>query len=318
LASQLLAFGRRQPLAPRVISIGRLIRGIDDMLRRALGDGVEIETIISGGLWNTNVDAVQLENALLNLAINARDAMSGHGKLTIEAGNAFLDDEYATRHAEVSPGQYVMLAVTDTGCGIPADVLERVFEPFFTTKPEGQGTGLGLSMVYGFVKQSGGHIKIYSELGQGTTVRIYLPRARALEDVETDIATGPLTGGTETVLVVEDDEDVRETVIDMLSELGYRVLKAKDAQSALAIVESGAPVDLLFTDVVMPGPLRSPELARKVQERLPGIAVLFTSGYTENAIVHGGRLDEGIELLSKPYTRESMARKIRHVLRKRG
>jgi signal transduction histidine kinase len=315
LASQLLAFSRRQPLAPKVINLGRLIRSIDDMLRRALGDGVEIDTIISGGLWNTFVDAVQVENALLNLAINARDAMGGHGKLTIEAGNAFLDADYAAGHAEVDPGQYVMIAVADTGRGIPPDIIERVFEPFFTTKPEGQGTGLGLSIVYGFVKQSGGHIKIYSELSHGTTVRIYLPRAWELEDVETNIETNVATGGTETVLVVEDDEDVRGTVVDMLSELGYRVLKAKDAQSALAIIESGVPIDLLFTDVVMPGPLRSPELARKAQERLPNIAVLFTSGFTENAFVHAGRLDHGIELLSKPYTREALARKIRYVLR---
>lgn len=315
LASQLLAFGRRQALAPKVINLGRLIRSVDDMLRRALGEGVEIETIISGGLWNTFVDMVQVENALLNLAINARDAMDGQGKLTIEAGNAFLDDEYAARHTEIDPGQYVVLAVTDTGCGIPPDVLDQVFEPFFTTKPEGKGTGLGLSMVYGFVKQSGGHIKIYSEPGQGTTVRIYLPRSRQVEDIETNIETGPATGGSETVLVVEDDEEVRSTVVDMLSDLGYRVLKAKDAQSGLAIIESGVAVDLLFTDVVMPGPLRSPELARKAQERLPNIAVLFTSGYTENAIVHGGRLDEGIELLSKPYTPEALARKTRHVLR---
>jgi len=315
LASQLLAFGRQQPLDPRVINLGRLLRGIDDMLRRALGEGIEIETMIAGGLWNTLIDTVQVENALLNLAINARDAMRGLGKLTIEAGNAFLDDDYAMRHADVAPGQYVMIAVTDTGCGIPSDVLEHVFEPFFTTKPEGQGTGLGLSMVYGFVKQSGGHIKIYSEPGQGTTVRIYLPRARQQEDVEIDVQVGPATGGTETVLVVEDDEEVRNTVVDMLAELGYRVLKAKDAQSALAIVESGVPIDLLFTDVVMPGSLRSPELARKARERIPGLTVLFTSGYTENAIVHGGRLDEGIELLSKPYTREALARKIRHVLR---
>ncbi len=307
LASQLLAFGRRQPLAPKVVNIGRLIRSIDDMLRRALGEGVEIETIISGGLWNTFVDTAQVENALLNLAINARDAMERHGKLTIEAGNAFLDNDYAERHAEVTAGQYVMIAVTDTGCGIPPEIIEQVFEPFFTTKPEGQGTGLGLSMVYGFVKQSGGHIKIYSEPGHGTTVRMYLPRSRDVEDVETAVDTGPTNGGTETVLVVEDDEEVRGTVVDMLSDLGYRVLKAKDAQSGLAIIESGVPIDLLFTDVVMPGPLRSPELARKAQERLPGIAVLFTSGYTENAIVHGGRLDEGIELLSKPYSREAGA-----------
>jgi len=315
LASQLLAFGRRQPLAPRVVNLGRLIRGIDDMLRRAIGEGVEIETVIAGGLWNTYIDTVQLENALLNLAINARDAMQGHGKLTIEAGNSYLDDEYVARHVDVSKGQYVMVAVTDTGCGIPADVIEHVFEPFFTTKPEGQGTGLGLSMVYGFVKQSDGHIKLYSEPGQGTTVRIYLPRAREREDIETEVDAGPATGGTETVLVVEDDDDVRGTVIDMLSELGYRVLKSKDAQSALAIVESGVPIDLLFTDVVMPGTLRSPDLARKARERLPNIAVLFTSGYTENSIVHGGRLDEGVDLLSKPYTREALARKLRHVLR---
>ncbi len=315
LASQLLAFGRRQPLSPKSVNLGRLIRGIDDMLRRSLGEGVEIETIISGGLWNTFVDTVQVENALLNLSINARDAMQGQGKLTIEAGNAFLDDTYVARHGDVAAGQYVMVAVTDTGCGIPAELLERVFEPFYTTKPEGQGTGLGLSMVYGFVKQSGGHIKIYSEVGHGTTVRIYLPRARQPEDVETDIETGAITGGSETVLVVEDDEDVRGTVVDLLSELGYRVLRAKDAQSALAIVESGVPIDLLFTDVVMPGPLGSPELARKARERLPNVAVLFTSGYTDNAIVHGGRLDEGVDLLSKPYSREAMARKIRHVLR---
>ena len=315
LASQLLAFGRRQPLSPKTVNLGRLVRGIDDMLRRSLGEGVEIETAIAGGLWNTFVDTVQVENALLNLAINARDAMQGQGKLTIEAGNAFLDDTYVARHGDVAAGQYVMVAVTDTGCGIPAELLERVFEPFYTTKPEGRGTGLGLSMVYGFVKQSGGHIKIYSEVGQGTTVRIYLPRARQPEDVEIDVETGPITGGSETVLVVEDDEDVRGTVVDLLSELGYRVLRAKDAQSALAIVESGVPIDLLFTDVVMPGPLGSPELARKARERLPNIAVLFTSGYTDNAIVHGGRLDEGVDLLSKPYSREAMARKIRSVLR---
>ncbi|WP_232468204.1 response regulator [Bordetella genomosp. 13] len=315
LASQLLAFGRRQPLAPKVVNLGRFIRGMDDMLRRALGDGVEIETVISGGLWNTLVDPYQVENALLNLAINARDAMQGHGRLTIEAGNALLDDAYAVRHVDVTPGQYVMVAVTDTGSGITAEVLEHVFEPFFTTKPEGQGTGLGLSMVYGFVRQSGGHVKIYSEPGQGTTVRLYLPRVRQEEDLETEIDAGPIAGGTETILAVEDDEDVRATVVELLSELGYRVLRARDAQSALAIIESGMPVDLLFTDVVMPGPLRSPELARKARERLPNVAVLFTSGYTDNAIVHGGRLDEGIELLSKPYTREALARKIRHVLR---
>ena len=315
LAAQLLAFGRRQPLAPKVVNLGRFVRGLDDLLRRALGDGVEIETVISGGLWNTLVDPSQVENALLNLAINARDAMKGHGKLTIEAGNAALTDDYAAHHGDVRPGQYVMLAVTDTGCGMTADIIEQVFEPFFTTKPEGQGTGLGLSMVYGFVKQSGGHIKIYSESGQGTTIRMYLPRVQAVEDMVAEVDAGPIMGGTETVLVVEDDEEVRATVVELLSDLGYRVLKARDAQSALAIIESGAPIDLLFTDVVMPGPVRSPELARQTRIRLPDAAVLFTSGYTDNAIVHGGRLDHGIELLSKPYSREALARKIRHVLR---
>jgi PAS domain S-box-containing protein len=315
LASQLLSFGRRQPLAPKVVNLGRFVRGLDDMLRRALGEGIEIETIVSGGLWNTLVDPFQVENALINLGINARDAMGGQGRLTIEAGNALLDDAYVTRHSDVTAGQYVMVAVTDTGSGMSPDVMEHVFEPFFTTKPEGQGTGLGLSMVYGFVKQSNGHIKIYSEPGHGTTVRIYLPRVRQEEDLPTEIEAGPVTGGSETIMVVEDDEEVRTVVVDMLTDLGYRVLKAKDALSALAIIESGLAIDLLFTDVVMPGPLRSPELARKARERIPTIAVLFTSGYTENAIVHGGRLDEGIELLSKPYTREALARKIRHELR---
>lgn len=314
LASQLLAFGRRQPLEPKVVNIGRFVYGMEDMLRRTLGDAIEIEMMVSGGLWNTFVDPGQVENALLNLAINARDAMDGHGKLTIEVGNAFLDDTYARTHAEVTPGQYVVLAVSDTGCGIPPDVLSRVFEPFFSTKPEGKGTGLGLSMVYGFVKQSGGHVTIYSEVGQGTTVKIYLPRVLQSEDVLAAVDTGPIVGGTETILVAEDDEEVRATAVEMLTELGYRVLKAKDAASALVIIESGIPIDLLFTDVVMPGTLKSPELARKAKERLPNIAVLFTSGYTENAIVHGGRLDEGVDLLSKPYTREMLARKIRHVL----
>ncbi|SAK92925.1 sensor kinase/response regulator fusion protein [Caballeronia calidae] len=314
LASQLLAFGRRQPLAPKVVNLGRFVRGLDDMFRRALGDGIEIETVVTGGLWNTLVDPFQVENALLNLAINARDAMNGHGKLTIEAGNASLDETYAIRNVDVTPGQYVMVAVTDTGAGMSPEVQERAFEPFFTTKREGQGTGLGLSMVYGFVKQSGGHVKVYSEEGHGTTVRIYLPRAREEEDRETAIDAGPAKGGSETILVVEDDEEVRATVVELLADLGYRVLRAKDAQSALAIVESGVPIDLLFTDVVMPGPLRSTELARKARERVPGIAVLFTSGYTDNAIVHAGRLDEGIDLLSKPYTHEALARKVRHVL----
>ncbi|TAJ27983.1 response regulator [Bosea sp. (in: a-proteobacteria)] len=314
LAAQLLAFGRRQALEPKVVNISRRVQEMDDMMRRALGETVQIETVVGGGLWNTFIDPNQIENALLNLAVNARDAMNGEGKLTIELSNAHLDDDYARQHEEVTAGQYVMLAVTDTGSGMAPEIVDKVFEPFFSTKSEGKGSGLGLSMVYGFVKQSGGHIKIYSEVGHGTTIRLYLPRSMENEDVVVDLAAGPVAGGTETVLVVEDDEEVRATVIEMLSDLGYRVLKASDAGSALNVIESGIPIDLLFTDVVMPGELKSPELARKARARLPGIAVLFTSGYTENSIVHGGKLDAGVELLSKPYTRETLARKIRHVL----
>jgi PAS domain S-box-containing protein len=314
LASQLLAFGRKQPLEPRVVNIGRFVADIEDMLRRTLGEAIEIETIRGGGLWNVAVDPVQVENAILNLAINARDAMDGHGKLTIEVGNSFLDDHYARQHADVVPGQYVMLAVTDTGSGMPPEIVDQVFEPFFSTKPVGKGTGLGLSMVYGFVKQSGGHAKIYSEVGHGTTIKLYFPRVRQEEDQIAGAETGPIAGGTETVLVAEDDEEVRNTVVEMLIDLGYAVLKAKDAASALSIIESGVHIDLLFTDVVMPGPLKSSDLARQVKVRQPHIAVLFTSGYTENSIVHGGKLDAGLELLSKPYTREALARKLRHVL----
>ncbi len=314
LASQLLAFGRRQPLAPKVVNVGRLIAGMDDMLRRSIGEAVEVETVASADLWNTLIDPTQIETAILNLAINARDAMNGAGKLTIEAGNAVLDADYARRHSEATAGQYVLVAVSDTGSGMTPEVLEQVFEPFFSTKPEGKGTGLGLSMVYGFVKQSGGHIKLYSEPGQGTAVKLYLPRADQVEDVQVALDGTPVRGGTETILVAEDDEEVRATVVETLGDLGYRVLTAKDAASALSVVESGVPIDLLFTDVVMPGTLKSPELARRARLRLPNLAVLFTSGYTENSIVHGGRLDAGVELLSKPYAREALARKIRHVL----
>ncbi|MGV2103911.1 PAS domain S-box protein [Rhizobium sp. 21-4511-3d] len=314
LASQLLAFGRRQALDPRVVNVGRLVRGMDEMIRRTIGEGVEVETIVSGGLWNTLIDPMQIENAVLNLAINARDAMEGFGKLTIEAGNAYIDDTYARRYEEVEPGQYVALSVTDTGSGMPPELIAKVFEPFFSTKPEGKGTGLGLSMVYGFVKQTGGHVKIYSEVGHGTTVKMYLPRSVQQEDVEVVQTDLQVEGGQETILVAEDDEGVRATVVELLQELGYRVLKASDASAALTIIESGVHIDMLFTDVVMPGPLKSSDMARKAKEKLPNLAVLFTSGYTENSIVHGGRLDHGVQLLSKPYSREALAHKVRHVL----
>ncbi len=314
LSSQLLAFARRQPLEPRVLKLGRLVQGMDEMLRRSIGDAVEMETVLSGGLWNTLADPAQIENALLNLVINARDAMGGLGKLTIEVANAHLDDAYAREHPDATAGQHVMLAVTDTGSGMTPEVMQKAFEPFFSTKPEGKGTGLGLSMVYGFIKQSGGHVKIYSELGHGTSVKLYLPRTLSQEDSLEPAQTAAVTGGSETVLVAEDDDQVRETVVAMLGHLGYKVLTARDAAGALAILQSGVAVDVLFTDVVMPGPLRSPELARKAKTLMPGIAVLFTSGYTQNAIVHGGRLDAGVELLGKPYTQEALARKIRLVL----
>lgn len=314
LASQLLAFGRRQALRPVAVNLAAMVRGSDDLLRRVLGETIEIETVVAGGLWNTQVDPHQLENVILNLAINARDAMPQGGKLTLELANAMLDDHYVRSLTDVPAGQYVMLGITDTGTGMSREVLERAFDPFFTTKPEGEGTGLGLSMAYGFVKQSGGHIRIYSEVGHGTTVRIYLPRSLTESQLTAPRRNTPLMGGQESILVVEDDLNVQATVIDILIELGYSVLKADNAEQALAVLSSGARVDLLFTDVVMPGNLRSPELARQAVQQLPHLKVLFTSGYTQNAIVHGGRLDPGVELLSKPYSREDLARKVRQVL----
>jgi PAS domain S-box-containing protein len=317
LSSQLLAFARRQPLQPVVSDLGRLVRNMDELLRRAMGEAVELVSVIGSGLWNTLVDPGQIENVILNLAINARDAMKGEGRLTIELGNAVLDEYYVNNLIDVPSGQYVMLSVTDTGCGMTQEVLQRAFEPFFTTKPEGEGTGLGLSMAYGFVKQSRGHIKIYSEVGQGTSVKIYLPRSTAAELEQQAPDTGPIRGGDETILVVEDDHGVRQVVVDMLSALGYQVLQAENGEKALRLIEGGARPQLLFTDVVMPGPLRSPELARMAQQIVPDLAVLFTSGYPQGAIVHGGRLDPGLELLSKPYRREELARKLRHVLNNR-
>jgi len=317
LASHLLAFARQQPLEPRVLNLGRLVHGMDDLLRRALGEDIEIETLVSDGVWNIFVDPNQLENVILNLAINSRDAMEREGKLTIAGGNVLLDEHDALLHPDVVPGQYVVLAVSDTGSGMTPEVLERAFEPFFTTKPEGRGTGLGLSMVYGFIKQSGGHIKLDSEVGQGTTLTLYFPRALQAEVPRTESVAGPVEGGTETLLVVEDDAAVRATVVELLTELGYRVLKATDGQSALAVIQRGLPVDLLFTDVVMPGPLSSPDLARQAKVLLPDLEVLFTSGYAENAIVHGGRLDPGVCLLSKPYRREELALRLRQLFHDR-
>jgi len=314
LTRQLLAFARRQPLEPRVVNLGRLVGDMAEMLRRTLGESVEVETVLAGGLWNTLCDPAQVESAILNLAINARDAMPKGGRLTIEISNAALDEAYA-RNAEVEPGQYVQLAVSDTGSGMDPATLSKVFEPFFTTKSEEKGTGLGLSMVYGFVKQSNGAVQIYSEVGQGTTVKIYLPRSREREPAYAAPVTGTLRGRAEVILVVEDDDMVRASAVSMLRDLGYACIHASDGDSALEMIKGGVKFDLLFTDVIMPGVVKSRDLVRQAQALRPDLPVLFTSGYTENAIVHHGRLDEGVQLLSKPYSRDELARKIRSVLK---
>ncbi len=308
LTRQLLAFARRQPLEPQAIDLGRLVGEMAELLRRTLGEAVEVETVIGGGLWNTLADRAQVESALLNLAINARDAMPEGGRLTVELANAALDDRYATRDLDITPGQYVMLAVSDTGLGMSRETIARVFEPFFTTKPEGKGTGLGLSMVYGFVKQSKGHIQIYSEPGQGTTVKIYLPRTRKAETVSTAMEEVP-HGRGETILVVEDEPAVREAACALLTELGYNCIQADGPDAALVILRGDQAIDLLFTDVIMPGSMKTPAFVKEAQRLRPGMLVMYTSGYTENAIVHHGRLDEGIALLSKPYSKEDLARK---------
>jgi signal transduction histidine kinase/CheY-like chemotaxis protein/CHASE3 domain sensor protein len=311
LTGQLLAFARRQALEPKSVDLGRVIRDVSDMLRRTLGENIQVETVIAGGLWNTLVDPNQVENTVLNLAINARDAMPDGGKLTLEVANAHLDDAYAAAHSEVTPGQYVMLAVSDTGTGMPPEVAARVFEPFFTTKPEGKGTGLGLAQAYGFTKQSGGHIKIYTEVGHGTSIKLYLPRTRRETDAIGD-TRHPVEGGSEHILVVEDDEGVRAAVSDMLADLGYKVARAENAEAALALLRKEKP-DLIFTDVVMPGAIPTREFTRRAQEMHPGLRILYTSGYTQNAIVHNGKLDDDALLLSKPYRKDELARKLRSV-----
>jgi signal transduction histidine kinase/CheY-like chemotaxis protein len=315
LTQRLLAFARKQPLAPKVVDINPLIAGLDPMLRRTLGEHIEIELIRAAGLWPALVDPGQLENALLNLCLNARDAMPAGGRLTLETANARLDADYAARYLDVVPGQYVLLAVSDTGTGIAPDILRKVFEPFFTTKETGKGTGLGLAMVYGFVKQSAGHASIYSEPGQGTTVKLYLPRAQAADTADhqpTDQAV-PI-GGSGTILLVEDDDAVRRYASAQLRSFGYTVLEASEGAGALALLHQHPEVALLFTDVVMPGGMNGRALADDARRLRPGLRVLYTSGYTENAIVHHGRLDEGARLLTKPYRRNELDRAIRDAL----
>ena len=298
LTRRLLAFSRNQPLNPRSIDANQLVAGMSDLIDRTLGETISVETVRSGGLWQTEADSAELESAILNLAINARDAMPAGGKLTIETGNAELDEHYCETAEGVKPGQYVMISVTDTGSGMPSDVIEKAFEPFFTTKPAGSGTGLGLSQVYGFVKQSGGHIRIYSEVGEGTTVKIYLPRSFApAKPVPVSPPAEKIpTGSQETVLVVEDDPDVRAYVAETLSTLNYRVKQAADAEAAINILDEASRIDLLLTDVVMPG-MNGRVLADRAMQRRPGLKVLYMTGYSRNAIVHQGRLDPGVALI---------------------
>ncbi|MET0545504.1 MAG: CHASE3 domain-containing protein [Caulobacterales bacterium] len=321
LTHRLLAFARRQPLAPSRVDVNRLIADMSELLNRTLGETIQVETVLAGGLWRTMADTNQLENALVNLSINARDAMPNGGKLTIETANTFLDDVYAGQFSDVTAGQYVLLSVTDTGNGMSKETLQKVFEPFFTTKPVGQGTGLGLAMVHGFIKQSGGHIRIYSEVGSGTTVNIYLPRlveadTRASMPSASAAAEVVVTGATkgETVLLVEDNEGVREYARKALEELGYKVLESEDARSAMEIITSPERIDLLFTDVILVGGVNGRQLATQAAEYRPLMPVLFTTGYTRNAIIHHGRLDAGVHLLNKPYTQQDLAAKVRELI----
>jgi len=313
LIKHLLAFARKQPLQPRNVDINGTMLDIAKLLHPTLGEHIEIETILEREVTTSHIDPSQLANSLLNMAINARDAMPNGGKLLLETRNVVLDEAYAQANPEVRPGPYVMLAVSDTGTGMTAEVRDKAFEPFFTTKEVGKGSGLGLSMVYGFVRQSGGHIRIYSEEGHGTTIRLYLPPARGRAETVV-AAAASISGGNETILVVEDDTLVRNFVTAQLHGLGYKTIAAADGRAALAHVESGQPFDLLFTDVIMPGGMTGRELADEIARRRPGTQVLYTSGYTDHAIVHHGRLDEGVMLLTKPYRKSQLARMVREAL----
>ena len=318
LTHRLLAFSRRQPLEPKVLAPNKLVAEMSELLRRTLGETINLQTVLAGGLWPIWADPNQLENSLLNLAVNARDAMENGGKLTIETANAYLDEAYVADLLEpTSAGQYVMIAVADSGTGMDRDTMERAFEPFFTTKDVGKGTGLGLSQVYGFVMQSKGHVRIYSEFGEGTVVKLYLPRwvgAEGDRPETTDIHAAPEARPGETILLVEDHADLREYSAGALAEMGYEVLQAADAAGALAILQSSAKIDLLFTDVVLPGEMNGRQLADKARVDRPGLRVLYTTGYTRNAIVHNGQLDIGVQLIGKPFTYADLAVKIRAVL----
>ena len=317
LTQRLLAFSRQSPLSPRVLDLNGLVARMSELLQSTLGERIGLETALAGGLWLTHVDPNQLESAILNLAVNARDAMPGGGKLTVETANMYLDDRYVAREIGLTPGQYVMVAVTDVGTGMAPEIVQKVFDPFFTTKSVGKGTGLGLSMVYGFARQSGGHVRIYSEVGRGTTVKLYLPRHFG----SVEEATAPLqprsiptaASQSETVLVVEDEDRVRKMSCEVLRELGYAVHAASSGEAALRTFDELGRVDVLFTDVVMGG-MTGRQLADALREKAPGLKVLYTTGYTRNAVVHNGVLDAGVAFLPKPFTVEDLAVKLRAVL----
>jgi PAS domain S-box-containing protein len=316
LTNRLMAFSRKQALTPTLTDINRLVSGMSELLRRTLGGSVTVETVLAGGLWPAFVDANQVESALLNLAVNARDAMDHGGTLIIETGNTFLDEGYARRHGNISVGQYSFIAVSDTGCGMQPEVLERAFEPFYTTKDVGRGTGLGLSQVYGFVRQSGGHAELYSEVGHGTTVKMYFPRPDGMQDAATtkpDIADGVLLRGSETILVVEDNENVRGYSTNAARQLGYKVLAAADAQSAIAMLDANPDIRLLFTDVGLPG-MNGGDLAARATAVRPDLKIVFTSGYARTAIGNLGLLERGALFLPKPFRIESFAQILRSAL----
>jgi signal transduction histidine kinase/CheY-like chemotaxis protein len=319
LTARLLAFSRQQPLAPEPLDAGKFIGGMTELLQRTLGEHIQVETVLGAGLWRVHVDMSQLENAIINLAVNARDAMQKGGKLTLETANMSLDDAYARQHADVTAGQYVMIAVSDSGEGMAPDVVERAFDPFFTTKPVGVGTGLGLSQVFGFVKQSGGHVKIYSEVGSGTTVKVYLPRyfgdkpeAMRVSALPDDLRNETASG---VILVVEDEPRLREVGSTGLRDLGYTILEAPNGTEALKVLDANPAIQLLFTDIVMPD-MTGRVLADEARRRRPDLKVLYTTGYTRNAVVHNGVLDHGVNFLPKPFTLEELARKVREVLAK--
>jgi two-component system NtrC family sensor kinase len=314
LTQRLLAFSRRQPLNPRVLDVNKLIVSISDLLVRTLGENIELESIGAAGLWKVEADASELESTLLNLALNARDAMPEGGKLTIETSNAYLDEGYCQQHAGVAPGQYILIAITDNGGGMSAETIDRAFEPFFTTKEAGKGTGLGLSQVYGFMKQSEGHVKIYSESGEGTTIKLYLPRRDGNEAAHSvDEPASSERGRAETILIVEDDDGVRQYASEILRDLNYQIIEAKDSATALRLLDADKKFDLLLTDVVLPGK-NGRELATEVERRRPGTKVIFMTGYSRNAIVHHGRLDPGTALIQKPLIERVLAQKIRQIL----